>query len=261
MLFSFLRQVHLVGLIGVLALAGCGSGGRKPGGGPGGGGTGYASFTWRVFDTAGYEYTTCSEVGIASLTVTLIDQATGYEYPTPNVVCDDKATYTASVPTGNYSVRFEAFGDPLIYGNATTKLDDFYVTDLNTGELAVFPVYAGPNDFTLDYAVVVFRSFFVGWTFASGPASLMCGQVGASYVDLDFYTSAGSTPVTTRFYCTDGQGISFPYPYGPASAQWQLFLVDAAGADLAYVDGGSASLPLLDALATDVSLGTVVFNY
>jgi hypothetical protein len=259
MLFSSSRQVHLVGLISVLALVGCGSGGRKPGG-PGGGGTGYASFTWRVYDAAGYEYRTCSERGLASMTVTLIDEATGNGYPTANVVCDDMATYTVAVPTGNYNVRFEVFGDPLIYGNATTKLDDFYITD-NAGALAVFPIYAGLNDFTQDYAVVVFRSFFVGWAFASGPASLMCAQVGARYVELDSYTSAGSTPVTTQFDCVAGQGISFPYPYGPASAQWQLFLIDAAGAEITHIDGGSVSLPPLTADATDVSLGILTFNY
>jgi hypothetical protein len=259
MLLSSSRQVHLVGLIGALALVGCGSGGRKP---PGGAGTGYASFTWRVFDPAGYEYQTCSEVGLGALTVTLIDQVTGSEYPTANVVCDDMAAYTVAVPTGNYSVRFEAFGDPLIYGNATTKLDDFFITDVNSGELAVFPIYAGLNDYTLDYAVVVFRSFFVGWSFASGPASLMCAQVGASFVDLDVYTSAGSTPVTSRFDCAAGQGISFPYPYGPATAQWQLFLVDAAEVEITHIDGGSVSLPPMTANATDVSLGTTwSFSY
>jgi hypothetical protein len=263
MRFSHSRQLHLAGLFAALAVVGCGSGGKRPGpvGGAGGSGTsGYASFTWRVFDVTGAEYQyACSDLGIGTMTVTLTDAA-DRSFPTANVLCDSKQMSTVPVPTGDYSVHFEVFGDPVVYGNTTTKLDDFYITD-DYGNIAAFPIGPGLNDYRLDYAVVVLRSFVVGWSFASGPASALCARLGASYVDLDFLTSASTTAVTTRFPCADGQGLSFPYPYGPSSAQWQLVLVDGANAEITKIAGTSVALPPLTGEPADVSLGNWVFNY
>jgi hypothetical protein len=246
--------------LAALAAVGCGSGGKRPGTGPGT--SGYASFTWRIFDVTGaaFQYNSCSDLGIGSMTVTLTDAA-NQVYPTPNVSCDGQEMSTVAVPPGDYSVRFEVYGHPSVYGNTTTKLDDFYVTD-DYGNIAAFPIGPGLNDYRFDYAVIVLRSLVVGWGFASGPASpALCRALGASYVDLDFITDAGTTPVTTRFPCGDGQGVSFPYPYGPLSVQWQLVLVDGANAEITHLVGTSVGLPPLTSDPVDVSLGTLVFNY
>jgi hypothetical protein len=224
--------------------------------------SGYASFRWQIYDVTGaeFQYTRCSDLGIGSMTVTLTDAA-NRTYPTPNVSCDGREMSTVQVPSGDYSVRFQVYGDPAVYKNTTTVLDDFYILD-ETGNIAAFPVGPGLNDYRYDYAVIVLRSLVVGWSFASGPASTaLCRAFGASYVDLDFLTAAGSEPVTTRFPCGDGQGVSFPYPYGPSSVQWQLVLVDGANAEITHIDGTSASLPPLTSDPVDVSLGNWVFNY
>jgi hypothetical protein len=63
--------------------------------------------------------------------------------------------------------------------------------------------------------------------------------------------------VTSRFNCTSGQGTSFPVPYGPASVQWQLVLVNAAEQELALIPGPSVALPT----NANVKLGTQVFNF
>ena len=70
-------------------------------------------------------------------------------------------------------------------------------------------------------------------------------------------------PVTSRFACTDGQGISLPYPMPETTlgqqttTTWQLHLVDSAYNSLGYIDGGSVGLDLYD----NTYLGTQLFPY
>jgi len=246
MTFSSSPQLHLAGILATLALAGCGSGHSSNGG------TGYATFTWSVFDTQGVEWD-CASIGAGSVVVTLMDQATGTVYTQNPVSCVDLQMSTANVPTGSYTAGFDLFGDPAIYGNATTIIDSF-----SAGE--TFHILAGANDFTGKYAAFAVRSFVVGWAFLSGSAASLCASVGAWYVDLDITTSAGATAVTSRFDCATGSGISFPYPYGPSTAQWRLYLVDSTNQHITYIDGGSVELPPLGSPPADVFLGTQYFS-
>jgi hypothetical protein len=261
MLISGSRQLRLAGLVCALALMGCGSSHKS---GVGGGGTGYASFSWEVFDVAGNNYVKCSELGGGTVVVSLKDAATAaVVLASDPVSCDLGQMSTGYVANGSYIVQFDVYGAPAVYGNATTKLDSFDIAD-TSGASAVFHILSGLNDFRGNYAVVTMRSLRVGWGFLSGPASAaLCANLGIGYVDLDFSTSAGATAVTSSYNCAAGQGMSYPYPYDPnvTSAQWRLYLVDTAGADITYYEGGSVALPAWTSAPADVPLGTVTFNY
>jgi hypothetical protein len=223
-----LRQACLAGIFAILAgfaVAGCGSGHSGGGGGPGGG-TGYATLSWYIFDiedsTYGYPLY-CEDAGAASVVVTLTDQATGAAYPQAAVACSTWAMSTTDVPTGDYAATFELYGDPQIYGNATTLLDSFTAT-------GNFHILAGANDFTQKwYAPFVVQSFTVSWGIYSGTTEISCAAAGAAYVYLDFLVPGATTWVTSRFDCNTGAGTSYAIPpvgVG-ATVQWSLSLMDA----------------------------------
>jgi hypothetical protein len=247
------RPLRIAAILAFVAFAGCGSGSSRPRG------SGYATFSWYVFDVEDYQVT-CDEVGAAAVVVTLTDVQTGDVYTQPAVSCAALGMSTDTVPAGSYYVGFDLYGDPSLYGNNSTALDSFDIVD-DYGNLATFRILAGANDFSASYAEFIIRSLHVAWNFASGPPASVCASLGVRYIDLDFSTAASpDTAVTTRFDCTAGAGLSFPYPYGPSEVAWRLYLVNAAGVPGESI-GGSASLPPLTAAPTDVSLGTALFPY
>jgi hypothetical protein len=247
MLSSHSRQLCFAGILATFALAGCGSGHS-------GGGSGYATFAWYIFDIEDTSYTTaltCAEVGAASVVVTLTNQTTGTVYTQPAASCAARGMTSANVPAGSYTAGFDLYGDPTIYGNSTTLLDSFDAT-------GTYPIFAGANDFTSDYAPFIARSFTVSWAFSSGSAFNLCASAGGSYVDLDFAVAGSTTWVTSSFNCTTGSGVSYAIPYGPTTAQWKLYLVDSTGTvDLQVIDGGTVTLPT----TTNVNLAAQYFTY
>jgi hypothetical protein len=240
MRFPNLWQLFLVGILVPLAFAGCGS--SKPLGGT-------AIFSWYLFDIEDTTYATelaCADVGAATVTVTLTnvaDPSLVYTYTAP---CGDGVLETPVVPAGSYYAGFDLFGDPQIYGNATTRLDGFDATDAS-GNYAVFPIRGGGNDFTASYAPFIAQSFTVSWGIYAQSLPTSCAAVGAAYVYLDFLTLdpvAGGTTgwVTSPFNCATGAGVSYAIPYGPTTVQWSLALVDAAGVDIQVLPGGTVVL-------------------
>jgi hypothetical protein len=251
MLFPGTQKVRLAGMFCALALAGCGSGKVS--------GDGYGIFMWGIFDiedsTYGYPLT-CAETGAGNVVLTLTDQATGAVVTRDVASCSAEQISTSTVPAGVYNASFEFYGDPAVYGNADTLIDAFDAVD-NAGIKIAFRILRGANDFRTTYAPLIVQSFVLKWRFLSGPAASYCNAFGASYVDLDFLAEGSSTWVTSRFNCASGQGASFPIPYGPTSAQWQLVLVNAAEQELELIPGAPVALPL----ETNVNLGTQVFNF
>jgi hypothetical protein len=255
MLFSRSRQLRLAGFVCALALAGCGGGGHSSSGGPG---SGY--FSWYIFDIEDVQYAealSCDVAGAGSVVVTLTNQSSGYSYPQAPVLCAAGEIITTEVPAGPYTLTFDLYGDPTIYGDAPL-LDTF-----TTGE--TFHIGGGLVDFRgQTYAPFQIRSFILGWDIYYRSVLSSCAAVGATYVDLDFTVTGTSTIVTSRFACIDGDpssgglGVgSFAIPYSAASATWQLYLLDAAAQELQMIDGGAAvAIPA----AGDVNLGYQVFS-
>jgi hypothetical protein len=254
MLFSRSRQLHTAGFVCALALAGCGSGHSS--GGPGSG-----LFIWASYDMEDTQYSmplTCAEVGGGNVVLTLTNQATGVAYPQAPAGCAAGQIITTDVPAGAYTLRFELYGDPIIYGN-TTPLLDFFDT------VETFHIAGGMTDFSRQtYAPFQIRSFVLGWDIYYRSVVSTCASVGASYVDLDFTATGSSTVVTSRFSCASGDrgsggaGVgSFAIPYDATSATWQLYLLNASGQELQMIDGGAAvGIPA----AGDVNLNYQVFS-
>jgi len=247
MVASGSRQLGYVGVLVALALAGCGSGHTS-----GGGGNAYASLAWGIYDIEDPNYTlplACAEVGATTVVVTLVD-ATGTAYPQTAVNCVDGQMSTAYVPAGSYTIGFDLYGDPAVYGNSTTLLDSFDAT-------GTFHLLAGANDFRSQFAPFIVQSFMVSWSVYYQNALSSCAAVGAAAVDLDFAVTGSTTWISRSFDCATGQGASLAIPYGTATtAQWKLFLVNSAGQDLQTINGGSVTLPT----TTNVYLGTQLFS-
>jgi hypothetical protein len=254
MLSTGSRQLRFAGILFALALIGCGSGPSS------GGGNGYASFAWDIFDIEDTSYSVplaCSEVGAATVVVTLMDPVTEAPlYTSDHVNCADMQMSTANVPTGDYKVGVDLYGDPGLYWNATTFLDSFDLAEAS-GVKRVFHIGPGLNDFRQSYAAFIVRSFVVGWSFSSGSALNVCGAVGAPYVDIVFPVAGSTKGVSRSLSCTAGQGFSYAIPYDSVSPlQWNLYLVSSAGTDLQTL-GGSAPL----STTANVNLGTQLFSF
>jgi hypothetical protein len=242
-------KLGFAGMVAVFALAGCGSGH------PAKSGAGYATFNWYIHDIEDTVATpatalSCAETGAASVVVTLTDQATGTAYTQNAVPCPDGVMSTAEVPAGNYTAGFDLYGDPAIYGNPPPLLDSFDAT-------GTFHIVAGPNDFRSQYAPFIVQAFTVDWSVYYNAALSSCAAVGAAFVDLDFAVAGSAAWVTSQFGCTASHGVSYSIPYGPATAQWKLYLVDAAGNDLQAIDGGTVTLPS----TTNVNLAPQYFSF
>jgi hypothetical protein len=247
-------QIHLAGLLGMLALfgAGCGGGGHTNSGTAG---DAYASFAWSIYDIEDTTFRSplsCAAVGASNVAVTLTNQQTGSIYGPNTVSCSSSnmEMSTAYVPAGDYAVGFDLYGDPTIYGNASTLLDSFDGT-------GTFHLYPGLNDFRSPDAAFITQSLVVGWGVYSQGVLSACSYVGAKSVDLDFQVPGSSARITSTFDCNQGSGISFPIPYGATSAQWQMYAVDFSGQDIASVAGGTVPVPS----NADVHLGTQYFSF
>ena len=259
MRFLGLRQLFLVGILVPFALAGCGS--SKPLGG-------HATFAWYLFDIEDTTYATelaCAEVGAAMVTVTLTNVADPSLVYTYTAACVDGVISTPVVPAGAYYAGFDLFGDPAIYGNATTRLDGFDATDAS-GNYAVFHIRGGANDFTASYAPFIAQSFTVSWGIYAQSLPTTCAAVGATYVYLDFLTldpvAGGTTSwVTSPFDCATGAGVSYAIPYGPTTVQWSLALValgvNGEPVDLQVIPGATVVL----STTSNVNLGPQSFAF
>ena len=262
MLFSGSRQLRLAGILSALALVGCGGGPKHnpPGGTGGTGGTnGYASFSWDIYDATATTILPCAQVGAAKVVVTLFPEPSGTPaYKQDAVSCAAGEISTSYVPAGSYWVQLDLYGDPAIYGNADTPLDSFSLAD-SSGTPLVFPLGPGFNDYRGSTGAFVVRSFLVGWSVYVSSVLSSCAAVGATYVDLDFAVGSSSAWVTSRFACATGEGASYAIPYGETTAQWRLYLVDAAGNDIppAAALGGTVGV----SATADVGLGTQIFSF
>jgi hypothetical protein len=257
------RQIHLAGILGMLALfgAGCGGGSSRSG-------EGYASFAWDIYDIQDTTYSTrltCASVGAGSVVVTLMAYPTGAVVGQYTVSCSgsNMEMSTAYVPTGSYTVGFDLYGDPTIYGNASTLLDSFDMVD-SSGATAVFRILSGLNDFRGSVAAFVKRSFVLDWGIYYQQAPTTCSAMYATGVDLDFALLGSTTWVTSPFNCTTGAGTSYAIPaYEPTTGQaatavqWRLYLVDQSGKDIASVNGGTVGIPA----SADIDLGTQYFTF
>jgi len=247
----------------MLALFGAGCGG-----GSSHSGDGYASFAWDIYDIQDTTYgarLTCASVGAGSVVVTLTNLQTGTIYGQNAVSCSgsNMEMSTAYVPTGSYTVGFDLYGDPAIYGNASTILDSFDMVD-SSGATAEFRILSGLNDFRGSVAAFVKRSFVLDWGIYYQGAPTTCSAMYAAGVDLDFAVEGSPTWVTSPFNCTTGTGTSYAIPlYNPTTGQlantlqWRLYLLDQSGKDIASVDGGTVAIPAY----TDIDLGTQYFTF
>ena len=199
------------------------------------------------------------------VTVTLTnvaDPSLVYTYTAP---CGDGGMTTPVVPAGAYYAGFDLFGDPAIYGNATTRLDGFDATDASGNNYAVFHIRGGQNDFTASYAPFVAQSFTVSWGIYAQSLPTTCAAVGATHVYLDFLTldpvAGGTTSwVSSPFDCATGAGVSYAIPYGPTTVQWSLALValvNGEPVDLQVIPGGAVVL----STTSNVNLGPQSFAF
>jgi hypothetical protein len=261
MRFLGLRQLCLGGILAAFVLTGCGS--SKPA-------NGYATFAWYIFDIQDTSYATalpCAQVGAATVTVTLTNVTDASLVYTQSAACADGVLSSPTVPAGAYYAGFDLYGDPAIYGNATTRLDGFDATD-DAGNYAVFHIRGGANDFTASWAPFVAQSFTASWGIYAQSLPTTCAAVGADYVYLDFLTvdpvAGGSTSwVTSPFACATGAGVSYAIPYGPTTVQWSIALValvNGVAQDLQVLPGGTVDLSALPA-STDVNLGPQYFSF
>lgn len=242
----------LVPVLSLVTLLGCGGGG---------GGSASGTFSWGVYDIGDTSFRTplnCSSVGAGDVVLSLQNANTGQTFT--NVGggrCRDGLATTTTVPPGDYYVGFDLYGDPAVYGNNNTLLDSFDTKD-------VFRLYAGSDtDYTTTPEPFFVASFIVRWNIYSASQGGFAGCAPGDEVDFEFLTPGTTTWVTSTFPCNQGgtasyagAGTSYPFPVGVASAQWQMFLVDAGGNTVAAVPATAVGLPQ----NADVDLGAQTFN-
>jgi len=239
------RQIHLAGILGMVALvgAGCGGGHSK--------GNAYLSLQWTVADVGDPSTgLNCADVGAGDVVVTMVNNATQTTY-TDTFRCDSQgyAGTSAYVPNGVYSVTVRLFGDPQVYLNSTTLLDELSSTQT---------LVAGAN--TLPQTDFLVNSFVLGWSVTRGGVASTCAAVGARYVELDVYFS-GQKDATAYYLDCSGYNpaATLAIPMGTYSIQWQAFLVDGGYYDI--IQGG-VSTPLTSYTVTtgvQANLGTAYF--
>jgi hypothetical protein len=217
------------------------------------GGEAHATFAWHVFDIEDSAHDAplpCAEVGAASVTVALTEQATGVTYTQGPAPCADGRLTTASLPAGAYAATFSLYGDPAIYGDATILLDRFLST-------TILDLQPGANDFTDTYAPFLVQALTVSWELSAQSAPVTCASVGATYVDLEFSVTDTTTWVTSQFDCASGSGISYAVPLDAGMVPWRLRLLDATGTDLQLIDGDTVTF----SGRSDARLGTQTFSF
>jgi hypothetical protein len=236
---------HLVGLVGLLALAvaGCGGGGGHSMRG-GSGYSAYISLQWGVYDVGDTTFAhplDCATVGAGQIVVTT-DETWQDSFN-----CASGGGTTAALPTGSHTVRVTLYGDPAIYKNNSTVLDEISSSQL---------LSAGTNPLSVvDFLV---NSYVLGWTITSGGLATSCAAVGASYVALDVYYAGQTQPTTYYLNCQEGRAATTAIAMGSYSIQWQASLVDRNNNDISLPTARS-SYTVTNGLQAD--LGSVYFPF
>ena len=220
------RQIHLLGILGMLAFfgAGCGGGGGHSSSGA------YVYLQWNLYDLADTAYAQpllCEDAGAGD--IVLSDTQGTYS----DTFHCKTANYEASghtIPSGTYSLTATLYGDPAVYGNFTTVLD--------TIALPPQTLFNGPNTVVADFLL---NAYILNWQITAGGAITTCANVGARYVELDIYYAGQSTATAYYFDCASNRNpstglywdITTAIDPGSYPIQWQAFLQDAAYKDLA----------------------------
>lgn len=215
------RPHYVMGLLGLLAFAagGCGGGNSSRGG------SASLSLPWGIYDVSdtnsAYPLDCANDVGGRDLVVTLTNQATNQSF-TFTFDCESGAGTTGYVPAGTYTVTVDLYGDPKVYGNNNTILDQYpaWTQDL----------FAGPN--SVATLALVVNSYVLSWTITSGGLPTTCAAVGARWVALDVYYAGQSQPTSYFLDCTAGTQATLAIPVGTYTISWQAFLDDASQRDI-----------------------------
>jgi hypothetical protein len=230
----------------MLALFGAGCGGGHSGGT-------YANIQWTLADLgAPSTGLTCADVGGGDIVVSLQSAAASYSDTIPCNSPNYSASYT--IPSGTYSITATLYGDPQVYGNATTVLDTIPQFSQT--------IVSGPNTVPLDFLV---NSYILNWSISSGGYATTCASVGASHVELDIYYAGQSTPEAYLFNCNSNfnpitsvyRDITTAIDMGSYSISWQAYLQDAANRDLA----STLLNPYSVVSGVQAELGTAYFDF
>jgi hypothetical protein len=208
---------------------------------------------WSVYDlgdTAMAYPLTCADVGAGDVVLTMVNQSTQATY-TDTFHCAS-ANYdgtSAYVPSGTYAIKVDLYGDPVVYGNSTTLLDELTSTQA---------LVSGSNPLgVIDFMV---NSFVLGWSISYGGVSTTCAAAGASWVELDVYFS-GQTKATAYFFpcdVTSYRAATTAIPMGSYSVQWQAYLQDAYYNDLTT---GTQLMSYSVTSAAQADLGYAYFDF
>jgi hypothetical protein len=237
--FTRSRQGHLAGIFGIVALFGAGCGGGNKGGT-------YVDLQWSVADLGDPNKALyCTDVGAGDVVLDLqgpVSDSYTFHCSSPNY-----EGVTATLPIGTYSITVTLYGDPAIYGDATTVLDSMQSS---------LTLVSGPNIVPADFLV---NSFVLGWVVTEGGLTSSCQAVGGSYIALDVYYS-GQTQATTYYLNCSGYNpaATLSIPMGPYNVQWQAFVVDANHYDLSP---GTTMASYTVQTGVQADLGTVYFAF
>jgi hypothetical protein len=150
---------YLSGLVGLLALAGAGCGGGGGGHSVRGGNSSNAYVTlqsWSVYDLNGAAVT-CADIAARDVVVSYYNADTGTQEPfTDTFPCNNLTGTTDYLPAGNYTITVTIYGDPAVYGNNTTVLDQVQSSQLLLGGPNTLPSFNFQiNAFDLAWAISV----------------------------------------------------------------------------------------------------------
>jgi hypothetical protein len=229
------RYGHLTGILGLLALVGCGSSNKHS--------DAYANLQWYIYDVGGTTSLYCSDVGATSVVVTSVNQATLVEY-TDTFACADYQNSTAYLPSGNYKITVDLYDAANILLYETTSLQS---------------LYSGPNTLPVVYFDV--NSFVLGWAISYNGVSTTCAAVGAYWVALDVYYPGETQPTYYYFACDDTveyRAATAAIEMGPYTVRWQAFLLDANHYELTT---GTQLTSYNVSSSVQANLGTVYFAF
>ena len=246
-----LQRNHVILALGLLALAGVGCGG--------GHGT-YANLQWNVYDVGDANMAQplgCDTVGAGDVEVTMVNPATNQTF-TDVFHCASRGGSTATLPTGTYDTTVSLYGDPAIFGNKTTLLDQISSTQ---------NLYSGANN--LPVVDLLVNAYVLGWSIWSGTQPSTCTAVGAASVALDIYYGNPTDPVSYTFNCNSNgyRAATTAIAAGNYGIQWQAFLLDAAGNEITSGSGltpysvMNSVDPTQAQSRTQADLGTVSFQF
>ena len=210
---------YLASLVGLLTLAGAGCGGG--GGHSTRGGNNYVASidlqSWSLYDLNGTAVT-CADIAARDVVVSYYNADTGtQEQFTDTFPCSSlNGGTTGYLPAGNYTITITIYGDPGVYGNTTTVLDQVQSSQL---------LLSGPN--TLPSFSFQINAYDLAWTISVGGVSTTCESVGAAYVELDVSGAEQPSPTKYYFTCSDYESATKGIAMGNYAIQWQAFLLDA----------------------------------